>query len=50
LTAGVGGGSAARAKGLGQEVVVVEVDPFKALEAIMDGHEVTTMKEAGEKS
>lgn len=45
-----GKGVAARAKGLGAKVVVVEVDPFKALEAIMDGHEVTTMKEAAKKA
>lgn len=45
-----GRGVAARAKGLGARVVVVEVDPFKALEAIMDGHEVTTMKEAAKRA
>ncbi len=45
-----GRGLAARAKGLGARVAVVEVDPFKALEAIMDGHEVMTMKEAAKRA
>ncbi|MDD5019939.1 MAG: adenosylhomocysteinase [Candidatus Omnitrophica bacterium] len=32
-----GRGAAMRAKGLGANVIIVEVDPFKALEAVMDG-------------
>jgi adenosylhomocysteinase len=32
-----------RAKGLGAHVVVLEVDPVRALEAMMDGYQVTTM-------
>ncbi|OIO36041.1 MAG: adenosylhomocysteinase [Candidatus Omnitrophica bacterium CG1_02_44_16] len=32
-----GRGAAMRAKGLGATVVIIEVDPFKALEAVMDG-------------
>ncbi|NTV34048.1 MAG: adenosylhomocysteinase, partial [Deltaproteobacteria bacterium] len=35
-----GRGVAARAKGHGAHVVVCEVDPLKALEAVMDGYEV----------
>ena len=35
-----GRGLAMRAKGLGANVIVVEVDPFKALEAVMDGFAV----------
>ncbi|MGB4428961.1 MAG: adenosylhomocysteinase [Thermacetogeniaceae bacterium] len=45
-----GRGVASRARGLGARVIVVEVDPFKALEAVMDGHEVTTMKEAAKRA
>ena len=45
-----GRGIASRARGLGARVIVVEVDPFKALEAVMDGHEVTTMKEAAKRA
>lgn len=41
-----GKGVAMRAKGLGAKVVVTEVDPIKALEAMMDGFEVMTMAEA----
>lgn len=41
-----GRGIAARARGLGARVIVVEVNPFKALEALMDGNEVTDMKTA----
>jgi adenosylhomocysteinase len=39
-------GIAMRAKGLGAHVVVTEVDPLKALEAVMDGFEVMPMIEA----
>lgn len=45
-----GRGIATRARGMGARVVVVEVDPFKALEALMDGHEVTDMKTAAAKA
>lgn len=41
-----GRGVAARAKGLGARVIVTEIDPTKALEAVMDGYEVMTMAEA----
>lgn len=41
-----GRGVALRAKGLGSSVVVVEVNPRKALEAVMDGYRVMPMKEA----
>ncbi len=41
-----GRGVAARAKGLGADVVVTEVDPVKALEAMMDGFRVMPMIEA----
>jgi len=41
-----GRGIAARARGLGARVIVVEVNPFKALEALMDGYGVTDMKTA----
>ena len=41
-----GKGVAMRAKGLGAEVIVTEVDPVKALEAVMDGFKVMPMLEA----
>jgi adenosylhomocysteinase len=41
-----GRGVATRARGLGAKVIVVEVDPLKALEATMDGFEVMPSKEA----
>jgi adenosylhomocysteinase len=41
-----GKGVALRARGLGAKVIVTEVDPIRALEATMDGCEVTTMDEA----
>jgi adenosylhomocysteinase len=41
-----GKGVAARARGMGAQVIVTEVDPVRALEAAMDGLEVMTMKEA----
>ena len=37
---------AMRAKGLGAKVVVTEVDPIKAMEAVMDGFSVMPMAEA----
>ncbi|MCX7572258.1 adenosylhomocysteinase [Tumebacillus sp. DT12] len=41
-----GKGVAMRAKGLGARVIVTEIDPIKAVEAIMDGHEVMPIAEA----
>ncbi|MBI4666420.1 MAG: adenosylhomocysteinase [Nitrospinae bacterium] len=41
-----GKGCASRAKGMGAQVVVVEVDPIRALEAAMDGFEVMPMNDA----
>jgi adenosylhomocysteinase len=41
-----GRGVAARARGMGARVVVVEVDPVKALEAVMDGYQALPMAEA----
>ena len=41
-----GKGVAMRAKGLGARVIVTEVDPIKAIEAVMDGFEVMPMVEA----
>lgn len=41
-----GRGLAMRAKGLGANVVVTEVDPLRALEASMDGYMVMPMNEA----
>lgn len=41
-----GRGVAMRAKGMGAKVIVTEVDPFKALEALMDGFDVMPMSEA----
>lgn len=39
-------GLAMRARGMGANVIVTEVDPLKALEAIMDGYRVMPMMEA----
>jgi adenosylhomocysteinase len=41
-----GRGVAARAQGMGSNVIVVEVNPRKALEAAMDGYRVMDMNEA----
>jgi adenosylhomocysteinase len=41
-----GRGLAMRARGMGSNVIVTEVDPLKALEAVMDGYRVMTMEEA----
>jgi adenosylhomocysteinase len=41
-----GKGIAKNAKGLGAQVIVTEVDPHAALEALMDGHRVMPMDEA----
>lgn len=43
-----GKGIAMRAKGMGANVVVVEVNPLRALEALMDGFTVTSMLKAAE--
>ena len=43
-----GRGFAMRARGMGAIVTVVEVDPVRALEALMDGYNVTTSMEAAE--
>src|SRR5437763_5890663 len=44
----VGRGVALRAKGMGAHVIVTEVDPLRALEAVMDGYEVLPMGRAAE--
>jgi adenosylhomocysteinase len=41
-----GRGVAMRARGMGAHVIVTEVDPMRALEALMDGYEVMPMIEA----
>ena len=41
-----GSGIAKRAKGLGANVIITEVDPFKAMEALMEGFRVMPMIEA----
>jgi adenosylhomocysteinase len=41
-----GRGVAMRARGMGGNVVITEVDPLKALEAVMDGFQVMPMSEA----
>ncbi len=41
-----GRGVAMRARGLGANVIVTEIDPIKAIEALMDGFRVMTMHEA----
>ena len=41
-----GKGIAMRAKGFGAHVIVTEIDPVKALEAMMDGFKVMTMEDA----
>lgn len=41
-----GKGVAMRAKGLGAEVIVTEIDPIKAMEAVMDGFKVMKMDDA----
>src|SRR5271157_199078 len=44
----VGKGIAMRARGMGGRVTVVEVDPIKAIEAHLDGFEVTDVMKAAE--
>ncbi|NMB58705.1 MAG: adenosylhomocysteinase, partial [Chloroflexi bacterium] len=41
-----GRGLASRARGMGANVIVTEIDPLKALEAVMDGYRVMPMIEA----
>lgn len=41
-----GKGVAMRAKGLGAQVIVTEIDPIKAMEAVMDGFSVMKMSQA----
>jgi adenosylhomocysteinase len=44
----VGRGVASRARGMGAQVIITEIDPMKALEASMDGFEVMSMARAAE--
>lgn len=39
-------GLAMRANGMGAQVIITEIDPIKALEAVMDGYQVMPIKEA----
>jgi adenosylhomocysteinase len=41
-----GRGVAMRARGMGAHVIITEVDPMRALEALMDGYEVLSMADA----
>lgn len=41
-----GRGLSSRARGMGAQVIVTEVDPIKALEAVMDGFQVMRLKDA----
>ncbi len=45
----VGRGIAMRMRGMGARVIVTEVDPIRALEAVMDGFEVMPMSKAAER-
>ncbi|KAJ1655101.1 S-adenosyl-L-homocysteine hydrolase [Dispira simplex] len=42
----VGKGSAVALRGMGARVLITEIDPINALQAAMEGYEVTTMEEA----
>lgn len=44
-----GRGVAMRARGMGARVIVTEVDPVRALEAVMDGFEVMPVEEAAQR-
>jgi adenosylhomocysteinase len=46
----VGKGSAASMKGLGARVLITEIDPICALQAAMEGYEVTTMEDAAKRA
>ncbi|MBI5465271.1 adenosylhomocysteinase, partial [Candidatus Gottesmanbacteria bacterium] len=41
-----GRGIATRARGMGAKVIITEVDPIKALEAVMDGYQVLAVRQA----
>ena len=41
-----GRGLASRARGMGADVIVTEIDPTKAIEAVMEGYRVMSMAEA----
>jgi adenosylhomocysteinase len=41
-----GRGVAMRARGLGAQVIITEIDPTKAIEAVLDGYRVMPMEEA----
>jgi len=43
-----GKGFAMRARGMGANVIICEVDPIKAIEAVMDGFRVMPMKDAAQ--
>jgi len=43
-----GRGVAMRAKGMGANVIITEVNPLRALEAVMDGYRVMSINEAAE--
>jgi adenosylhomocysteinase len=43
-----GRGVASRSRGMGAHVIVLEVDPLRALEAVMDGYQVMSSLEAAE--
>ncbi len=43
-----GRGVASRARGMGAQVVITEVDPLRALEAVMEGYQVLPMSRAAE--
>lgn len=45
-----GRGIAMRARGMGAKVIITEVEPLRALEATMDGYEVTPMLKAARRS
>jgi len=45
-----GRGIAMRAQGSGANVIITEVDPLKALEAVMDGYSVMPLREAARKA
>jgi adenosylhomocysteinase len=44
----VGRGVAMRARGLGAHVIITEIDPMRALEALMEGYEVLPMAQAAQ--
>ena len=45
-----GRGLAMRARGMGANVTIIEVDPLKAMEAVMDGYTVMPLKDACKKA